>query len=221
MQGSPQLIMLVDIAQYFSEHPNASYALIILNQSINVYCFEKLYRQASMRVCADGGYDRLLAWCSKEGIALDEPQYIIGDLDSIEIQKGPKRIYIEDQSRNDLQKCLDFLIKQGQSEFLVIGALGGRLDHELASLSVLYQYAEKHIIYVTEKSVMTLLGVGVNELCVQGLGPHCGFVPLIGAALVSTKGFKWNLDGDGTNVAYRIFYSLSRIVSGTETEFIK
>ena len=88
------------------------------------------------------------------------PNAIIGDMDSI--RDGVKEYYIaqgsevidlrHDQDSTDLKKCvrhiassMDAKVDVGDGEdkavkTLVIGALGGRLDHELANLSILYEY---------------------------------------------------------------------------------
>ncbi|KAH3661662.1 hypothetical protein OGAPHI_006512 [Ogataea philodendri] len=62
--------------------------LIILNQEIRlpVEEFNKLWRSSRLVVCADGGANRLFKYAQKHGLDPKElvPDYIIGDLDSID-----------------------------------------------------------------------------------------------------------------------------------------
>lgn len=61
-------------------------ALLILNQRINVpQIFEKLWNNYNLKVCADGGANRLYEYFTTEKERLQHlPDYIIGDLDSID-----------------------------------------------------------------------------------------------------------------------------------------
>ena len=88
-------------------------------------------------ICADGGYDAALRW----GI---HPDLVIGDFDSMpeshvrdtEIIRLP--VHKDD---TDTVVCLREGRKRGFREFLLLGALGGRLDHSLANLQCLYDCA--------------------------------------------------------------------------------
>ena len=80
----------------------------------------------------------------------------------------------------------------------MVGALGGRFDHEVANLNVLWTFANSmRIVLFSEESTLTLLPTGyVHEIQVDPSfeGPHCGLVP-IGAPSLSTTttGLHWNL----------------------------
>lgn len=87
-------------------------------------------------IAADGGYDIL---CNK-GIC---PNVVIGDLDStlkadvitrsgIPVIKLPK-----EKDDTDMAVCVRHGIKEGYSEFIIYGALGGRLDHTIANLQLI------------------------------------------------------------------------------------
>jgi len=189
------------------------YSLIILNQIIDAPEFQLLFNRAVLRACADGGYDRWRNWCEENHVTLEEPDYIIGDMDSISehclLTKKPYRIVIEDQNKNDLQKSLEYMSSKGHINFLVIGALGGRFDHELQSLSCLYQYTRLKVIYVNANCAVTLLRKG-KTVIISGAGDsHCGFGPLRDRAQVQTSGFQWDLDGQCKNAD--IYYMSSAI----------
>lgn len=83
-------------------------------------------------LCADSGYKH----CEKIGIT---PNILIGDFDSIE--DIPQGIIIkklaEDKDYTDTNVCLDKAIFQGFKEILLVGMLGGRVDHSLANVQLL------------------------------------------------------------------------------------
>lgn len=212
----------LDLASLFNcDQVPHEYAVIVLNQIISTDHFQFLYNRASWKVCADGGYDKLRSWADKSGLNFSEyfPDYIIGDLDSISdgIDNGKSEIIrIIDQDRNDLQKCIDFIRSATSSmTFVVIGALGGRFDHEIQSLNVLYSYPDSTIIYLNEQSLLTLLASGetVINVCNSFLGPHCGFGPLKDSSRVSTSGFRWNLQDQRTSF-YHASYNRSTCFIG-------
>lgn len=85
-----------------------------------------------------------------------------------------------------------------QLKLVVVGALGGRFDHEAANINVLHTFAKDlRIVLLSEESSLTVLPAGhVHDILVDRSfeGPHCGLVP-IGAPSLSTTstGLRWNL----------------------------
>jgi thiamine pyrophosphokinase len=70
------------------------------------------------------------------------PNYIIGDLDSIDHNndlyfKDSEFIRIVDQNRHDLHKALNFVKKLKPDKIIIFGAFGKRLDHSIANLILL------------------------------------------------------------------------------------
>ncbi|CDK25500.1 unnamed protein product [Kuraishia capsulata CBS 1993] len=68
--------------------------LVILNQEIAISpeLFERIWGNCELRICADGGGDRLLEYSTKHGKTESYlPHYIIGDLDSL--SDGTKKFY--------------------------------------------------------------------------------------------------------------------------------
>lgn len=90
------------------------------------------YRK-DMILCADGGYRHAKALGIK-------PDLIIGDLDS-GISEYPKEIasciYPSEKDLTDTNLCLDYAIEQGCDEVVILGGLGGRLDHEFSHYALL------------------------------------------------------------------------------------
>ena len=95
-------------------------------------------RPGDRLICADGGCRIAL----RHGL---RPDYAIGDFDSlseadfqqlqqdgVDIQRHPPQ-----KNETDLELALQLAISQCASEIVVLGALGGRLDHEMANLMLL------------------------------------------------------------------------------------
>ena len=104
----------------------------------------KLYKRIipkddDLVICADGGYDSLYF----TGIV---PHIIIGDFDSVKVNV-PKEIptvkYPANKDKTDLEICVDYALENGCDTIFILGALGGRIDHTLGSLSTL-KYAMEH-----------------------------------------------------------------------------
>jgi len=77
------------------------------------------------------------------------PAAIVGDFDSIDAQtlkkcKHSEQIrYPKDKDQSDGELALAFLLSKKPTEILILGALGKRLDHMLANLSLLAQIPPK------------------------------------------------------------------------------
>lgn len=173
--------MELNLPQYFD--PSAippAYNILVLNQEIVQPHFKILYERASLKVCADGGYHQLKKWIESNGqkITQNQPDFVIGDFDSIDnscsvdgaedILKKPKFVHIYDQNRTDLEKSIDFIIQKvnfNPQVFILIGALGGRFDHEIGSLSALFKYSEHLLILLNNQSAVTLL----KPVCIRYL----------------------------------------------------
>jgi thiamine pyrophosphokinase len=104
----------------------------------NIRSAQRLLREDDYLIAADGGTKHIL------GMGM-VPAIIIGDLDSLnageqeKVQAGGTRImqHPQDKNETDFELALEFALKEGYRELLVIGAFGGRLDQVLGNLSVL------------------------------------------------------------------------------------
>jgi len=122
--------------------------LILVNGDIDEDLLKNFISQNSPRksflfISADGASDTLL----KYNIT---PDYIIGDLDSISQKsirffnsKGTTVKKIYDQEHNDLDKCINFALKQGCGNIDILGYGGKRIDHTLNNFSILKKYSKK------------------------------------------------------------------------------
>ncbi|KAI9293071.1 thiamine pyrophosphokinase [Neoconidiobolus thromboides FSU 785] len=197
------------------------FALIILNQPVNPSSeiFINLWNNARIRVCADGGANRLY-----DGFASNNekrmnflPDYIHGDLDSL-LPKTKEYyenldvnvIQDEDQYSTDLTKCYN-LIKSKQVSLnlneplniIIHGGIGGRFDHSLASIQSLYKFPRDITVLLYSPETLTfLLNKDQNHTIFiddKFIGPTCGLLPIGGKVeKLYTTGLKWNLDGESS-----------------------
>lgn len=95
-------------------------------------------KQTDLIICADGG----MRHAQRIGVV---PHVLIGDLDSIqqknlgELSAHPVRIiqYSTDKDQTDTQLAVEYALKKGCTEIIMIGSLGGRFDHAFANVSLL------------------------------------------------------------------------------------
>lgn len=138
-------------------------------------------------IAADGGYDNLVS----HGYT---PNVLVGDFDSIkrEIPEGVRTVkYPEKKDETDMFLAYEEGVKLGFSDFVLIGATGGRLDHTYANLSLLL-YAKEHghnltiidsngIILCIKNEAVTLTGSEGAYLSVFAVGGVANGVTISGA----------------------------------------
>lgn len=96
-------------------------------------------RPGDFLICADGGY-RLAA---EAGLS---PDAFIGDFDSLPEQeiRCPESIRVPvEKDDTDTMLCTRYAIEKGFRDILILGGLGGRLDHTIANLQTL-SFAQAH-----------------------------------------------------------------------------
>lgn len=134
-------------------------AYIFLNGEINIE--DKFYKELFLEqrdiYCADGG----IKFCETLNIV---PKEIWGDLDSSDEkiikkykEKGSEiKKFPVDKDFTDGELLIDYVISKGYSKVYLLGALGGRIDHELTNINLLSKYEELTIL--TEKEVVFFIG---------------------------------------------------------------
>ncbi|KAK4129863.1 thiamine pyrophosphokinase [Trichocladium antarcticum] len=206
-------------------------ALIVLNQPFedNLAAIRQLWNNASVRIAADGGANRLYDAAGKHGDpSLDALCVIIGDLDSL---RPETRAYYEsrrtrviqdpDQYSTDFGKAVHH-IRQTHSgrpvDMLAIGGLGGRVDQGLSQIHHLYllqpgpRYADGRLYLYSAESLTFLLKPGRHRIRVRGddggedvFGKHVGILPVGRPCRITTRGLEWDVTdwetGFGGNVS--------------------
>ncbi|EPY50909.1 thiamine diphosphokinase Tnr3 [Schizosaccharomyces cryophilus OY26] len=183
---------------------NYKYAILILNRSISISDnrFHHLWDNASLRICADGGSNRL-----KNYDPTLKPDILVGDFDSLtnETREHYKRMGVQilhdpDQYSTDFMKAQKVIQENGISVIFTLCGMDGRVDHALGNLNHLYWSYAKHketqLYILSEANVTWLLPSGESSInCGTIVNKHCGILPVGRDAFVlRTDGLKWNLE---------------------------
>lgn len=145
----------------------------------------------SIVLCADSGYDNALL-C---GIC---PDVIIGDMDSVQsrLPDGVRQIKLNPvKDDTDTQACIDFLADEGCREIILLGALGGRIDHEVANIMLTIYAVKKGIKLVIIDGKTEMFAVE-NSAKIKGeVGDWLSLIPILGDAEgVTLSGLKYTLE---------------------------
>ena len=174
-------------------------AILFANGEVESYEFlEKLITDTDYLVAVDGGVRHL------EALGLP-PDLLIGDLDSvtsaqigelIAAQTEVIRFPIE-KDETDLELALVEVVKRGMEEIVLIGGLGGRIDHTLANLFLLFlpDLSGKKVSLLTQKEEITV--VEKNSVIHGTEGDIISLIPLKGDANgVTTIGLQYPLTNE-------------------------
>ncbi|GAV87177.1 TPK_catalytic domain-containing protein/TPK_B1_binding domain-containing protein [Cephalotus follicularis] len=221
-----------------SDHaPSLTYALVLLNQRLPRFT-PLLWNHAKLRLCADGGANRLyddMPLLFPDDDVFDvrtryTPDVIKGDMDSVRPEvldfysiQGTRVIdESQDQDTTDLHKCVEYIsnstpnLENFDLCILVAGALGGRFDHEAGNLNVLYRFPTMRITLLSDDCLIRLLPkTHRHEIFIYPSieGPHCGLIPIgMPSGSTTTTGLKWDLTD--TKMEFGGLVSTSNIVEG-------
>lgn len=165
-------------------------------------------------ICADGG-------CKRAGGV--KPLAIIGDFDSSDTADLENVIvYPKEKDFSDGELCLEYALENGYDEIVFSGVTGGRLDHQLANLSLIKKATESGVsamgldetdgkkieIYYTEKPIR--LSVRKGDLI--------SVMPFEFVTCHRASGVKYPLN-DLTLNNSNLSYGLSNVATANEVEF--
>lgn len=112
-------------------------------------------------ICADSGAGTLRHWGVK-------PQWIVGDMDSIsaddlaywEQRDVEFRRFPVEKDKTDMDLAVDFALEEQVPEVWITGAWGGRVDHSLGNVEILFRLATAGIAnrIVTDDGYLTVVG---------------------------------------------------------------
>lgn len=110
------------------------------------------------------GVDHGAFICAKENVYM---KAAIGDFDSVNYEQLDKIEEMADvveklpthKNETDTEQAILYAMEQGYEDIIICGALGGRMDHELANL-YLMMYRDYPITIVNENNRMRVLKVG-------------------------------------------------------------
>ncbi len=155
--------------------------------------------EGDLILAADAGYRNALAL----GVT---PDILLGDLDSLSLSELPRDLTVlrvpAEKDFTDTQMGVEEALGRGASELVIIGGLGGRIDHELSNLAILEHLAQSRIpaILTNGKSRARFLRNGSTLL---PRAPHFRYLSLIAVDPtvrgVSLKGCKYPLQNAKLN----------------------
>lgn len=153
-------------------------------------------------VCADGGARHL------DALGLT-PQTIIGDMDSLApgilkrlAERGSRIIsYERDKKETDTQLALEYAWQSRPAEIRVYGALGGRVDHTLANISLLAA-ALKRCVAVKLVDEWCEVFIITNGATIDGkAGQTVSLFPFAGTVEgIELEGFVYPLSGGAMEI---------------------
>jgi thiamine pyrophosphokinase len=157
-------------------------------------------RGGDLVIGADGGAARALGW----GLI---PDLVVGDMDSLpaparaELEARGSRFVEHPRAKDetDLELALNAAVDAGADEIVVLGALGGRLDHLLANVLLLALPRLKGVaVRIVDGQQQARLLRGGEAADLEGQpGDLVSLLPLGGDARgVTTTGLAWALAGD-------------------------
>ena len=151
----------------------------------------KVINNAKFIVCLDGGTDKLIKLGHK-------PDYVLGDLDSLRLKPheyGCEVVELPDQTKNDLDKGLDWCLDQNMNDIILIGFSGRRDDHNMAALYSLRSFSDKmNLVIYTDHSIIHCLK-GRSEFSVVN-GQIISLIASDSKTSITTRGLGHELNND-------------------------
>jgi thiamine pyrophosphokinase len=157
-----------------------------------------LLRPDDLVIAADGGTRHALA----AGVT---PDAVIGDLDSLspeeqaQVEEAGSRIvrFSPHKDETDLELALQYAVRAGATEIIVLAALGGRLDQTVANLLLLAMPELGGIDVHVVEGAQTAFLIQDQALIEGQPGDTVSLIPLRGDAVrVTAEGLEWPLQED-------------------------
>ena len=149
----------------------------------------EILKNAKNVICVDNGYEL----ASELNIT---PSVVIGDLDSVDINKISKDILIikdEDQNTNDLEKTLNYCLSKNIRDIILVGATGERDDQNLATILVSLEYIEQLNIEILSDLYSIEFVNGERDFEATPMR-EISLISMDKENIITTQGLKYNLD---------------------------
>lgn len=156
-------------------------------------------------IAADGGY----AHCMKIGV---KPHLIVADFDSFKGSVEGVSVLESNPEKDDTDLMLSVQegLRLGYNEFVIYGALGGRLEHSLGNIGCLH-YLNKHDahgVLISKDCKVEVLSKGIYTYEDEG---YISIFSMNEKSIVSLRNLKYELD----------YYELNNYTTlGVDNEFI-
>ena len=155
---------------------------------------QELAESADYIIAADGGQNRAREF----GL---QPDCVIGDFDSTTLNEGFDCIYITYPAEKDLtdtEAALTHALEKGCRNVILLGGMGGRLDHTMGNIGLLDKYYNSfdHMEFIDGKNRMELLKDSGRTLKRDARYKYFGLVSLNAEASgIDIRGAKYELTG--------------------------
>lgn len=155
---------------------------------------QDLAESADYIIAADGGQNRAREF----GL---QPDCVIGDFDSTTLNEDFDCLYITYPAEKDLtdtEAALTHALEKGCRNVILLGGMGGRLDHTMGNIGLLDKYYSSfdHMEFIDGKNRMELLKNSGRTLKRDARYKYFGLVSLnAGASGIDIRGAKYELTG--------------------------
>ena len=156
---------------------------------------QDLAETADYIIAADGGQNRAREF----GL---QPDCVIGDFDSTTLNEDFDCLYITYPAEKDLtdtEAALTHALEKGCRNVILLGGMGGRLDHTMGNIGLLDKYysAFDHMEFIDGKNKMELLKDSGRTLKRDARYKYFGLVSLNAEASgIAISGAKYKLPGE-------------------------
>ena len=155
---------------------------------------QELAETADYIIAADGGQNRAREF----GL---QPDCVIGDFDSTTLNEDFDCLYITYPAEKDLtdtEAALTHALEKGCRNVILLGGMGGRLDHTMGNIGLLDKYYNSfdHMEFIDGKNKMELLKNSGRTLKRDARYKYFGLVSLNAEASgINIRGAKYELTG--------------------------
>ena len=143
-----------------------------------------------------------------------KPNLILGDLDSIGDKKNKYScdiIFLEDQTKNDLEKSISWCINEGINELELFGFSNGRDDHHLANILIMKDFSSRIKIKMYTNNSL-LLFIDKHSTFSSKPNQKISIFSFNQETKITTTGLKYSLQNSSLSSAS---HGISNLATGT------
>jgi thiamine pyrophosphokinase len=175
------------------------HTLLVGGAPVDIVFLENIIKQGfDCIIAVDGGARHL----TLIGI---NPQIVLGDFDSLSSEEvaalqdngGLVRDFPEEKDWTDMELAVDTAIHEGATEITIVGGMGGRWDHSLANIGLLYRAERQGVrsVIIDPFQEMSLISPGEEIRLDPAKGRDFSLLPLCGEVRgVRAWGVKYPLE---------------------------
>ncbi len=156
--------------------------------------FKKQLKDTALLIAVDGAADLLDRW----GVV---PHYIIGDMDTAAdssldrlYESGAAAVKLpREKNETDTQAAVDFALKSGADDIVMLGATGGRFDHAMGNVAMLVRAVRAGArCRILDKTNEMWVAAGEHDVCGHP-GQTVSIIPLTGDLIVTATNLEYPL----------------------------